>query len=792
MRPILRERFRETRLWKTLRPRVRPLRHAFAALPSLPGRITAAVKAFHHGPLALLFSAGCLLLLYPPLALLSWARILLRRTLGLPPAVVFGPTPILNIAHQADLLRRQGIPARTIVYTTYFITRSFDLNLERLAGHRLTAPYLPPLAFLATLPLFDVYVYFYDGGFLAPPRMNRRERFLELPLLRLAGKRIVFEAYGADVRSRRLCAMWPVSACPECPAPLTHCVCDDTLRERDTTYARDFGDVLLAMGDMHEPVFGSRARPFYWPIDTDHAAPAHPEPHAGPVRIVHAPNHRFFKGTRHIQAAVEELRARGHAVELDLVERVPNEIARARYAAADIVFAQCLLGWVGFTEIEAMAAGKPVVTYVRDPRKYLGLDPADLPFVNATPDTLADRLEPLVRDHALRVEYGRRGRAYVEREWSYPALGPALAAVILEAWSRELWWRPFARKARDLLRGASGYRPGRGDEWPVYSDPALNLARIAHGLYGQPPFGEDGIVRVLHEGRYVENPGTVALVALNAWHRDHAGAPPPTPPLEGHGPSRPPDSHSASPFPAHAGNGDAERQAGYGVHDPSGVQGRSPAPSSLFLRHAEWLRDHLEIDAGGTGRWMYGFSVTGRPTLPARWPSAFAQGLGLSVMLRAFRSSGDAGFRRAAEAAARLFRVPLAEGGILFEAGDAVFFEEYPEDPPSHVLNGSLTGALALLEFAEAAGCLRSRDLARRAAETACAWLPRYEVKEGLRADLAGDCLVNDDYAYFVAAQFDALGERLGDPAFGAAAKRLRAARVRLRIRRFLTGEGPL
>ena len=49
-------------------------------------------------------------------------------------------------------------------------------------------------------------------------------------------------------------------------------------------------------------------------------------------------------------------------VELDIVEGVPHDEARERYARADIVVDQLNAGWHGVFALEAMALGKPVVT----------------------------------------------------------------------------------------------------------------------------------------------------------------------------------------------------------------------------------------------------------------------------------------------------------------------------------------------------------------------------------------------------------------------------------------------
>jgi hypothetical protein len=135
----------------------------------------------------------------------------------------------------------------------------------------------------------------------------------------------------------------------------------------------------------------------------------------GELTIVHAPSHRGTKGTEAILAAVDQLRARGIPLRLDLVEGVQRDEVLARCARADIVVDQVRVGWYGGFAVEAMSLGKPVLCYVKDE------DPGDnpfgqlLPLVRTTPATLEDDLTALVQNPARRTELGVAGRQFVER-----------------------------------------------------------------------------------------------------------------------------------------------------------------------------------------------------------------------------------------------------------------------------------------------------------------------------------------------------------------------------------------
>jgi glycosyltransferase involved in cell wall biosynthesis len=128
--------------------------------------------------------------------------------------------------------------------------------------------------------------------------------------------------------------------------------------------------------------------------------------------VVHAPSNREKKGTRYVIEACEQL-----DVELDIVEGVPHEEARDRYRRADIVVDQLNAGWYGLFAIEAMALGKPVVTFLHEDAVARTEDAfgTTVPVVSAAADTLAAHLRPLVEDAAYRRRVGAASRAYVER-----------------------------------------------------------------------------------------------------------------------------------------------------------------------------------------------------------------------------------------------------------------------------------------------------------------------------------------------------------------------------------------
>ena len=121
--------------------------------------------------------------------------------------------------------------------------------------------------------------------------------------------------------------------------------------------------------------------------------------------MVHAPSSRTRKGTEHVVAACAAL-----DVDLEIVEGLDHREAFERYRRADVIVDQLNAGWYGVFAIEAMALGKPVVTFLHDEavrrtEEAFGLE---VPIVNATKDTLVEALRPLVASADERIARRRR------------------------------------------------------------------------------------------------------------------------------------------------------------------------------------------------------------------------------------------------------------------------------------------------------------------------------------------------------------------------------------------------
>jgi glycosyltransferase involved in cell wall biosynthesis len=372
-----------------------------------------------------------MLALYPVVALVARRRTGRRRAGGELPRILRGPVPIVSIHYAARADRLRGYDSETLVYRTYRISARdhFDRDLTRWTRIPLLGQLVPYGAFLWALPRYDLFVFFFDGGLLGETPAWR----LELPLLRLAGKRVIVHPYGGDARlASRTRSRGGWNAYSEIE-PGREDRDETTVAERVRALSAG-ADAVLGSADLVEDLPRVDGM-FPYPIDVDEWRPV-PSPEADVVRVLHAPNHPEYKGTRHVEQAVEQLRAEGEPVELVLVQGLPLDRARREYESAHVAVDQLLIGAYAQFAIECMAIGRPVVCHL-SPR-FAAHHPewAEAPIVSATPDTIVDELRRLVRDRALREQLGRRGPEYVRRHHSLEAVGAALAPIYRHVWER--------------------------------------------------------------------------------------------------------------------------------------------------------------------------------------------------------------------------------------------------------------------------------------------------------------------------------------------------------------------
>ena len=270
-------------------------------------------------------------------------------------------------------LRRRGVDARLVVFERYALHPEADWSLDRPAGF-LRGQLVQWRALAHLLPRTDVF-HFYFGLTLVP-------KSLQFPILGAAGRKSVYHFLGSDIRGKS----------PE-----------------QLAYGRRADAQIVGSYDAARWVPEADVVPPG--IDLRGFTPVPPSDRARPI-VIHAPSNRAKKGTADVIAACERL-----AVELEIVEGLHHDEARRCYERADIVVDQLRAGWYGLFAIEAMALGKPVVSFLHDEaaRRTEEAFGVRVPIVRATAETLAGVLSPLVDSPEERRRLGAESRAYVEQ-----------------------------------------------------------------------------------------------------------------------------------------------------------------------------------------------------------------------------------------------------------------------------------------------------------------------------------------------------------------------------------------
>jgi heparosan-N-sulfate-glucuronate 5-epimerase len=142
---------------------------------------------------------------------------------------------------------------------------------------------------------------------------------------------------------------------------------------------------------------------------------------------------------------------------------------------------------------------------------------------------------------------------------------------------------------------------------------------------------------------------------------------------------------------------------------------------------ADWLVKNQEGSGPQKGFWLQRFDNRKYPKLRNPWVSALSQGNALSALLRAHEILCKQDYFTAAESAFQAIRLPLSQGGVLWEEGEDLWLEEYPFSPPGHVLNGAIYALFGVLDYARVSGDAQAWKIWERGAGTVARHLPAFD-----------------------------------------------------------------
>ncbi len=350
--------------------------------------------------------------------------------------LVWGSSPLINNAYWSRGMRLAGHSSDTFVFKPYSINSKKDFD-KILTDHFKVIPnqIKPYFGFLQGLFKYDVFFISFDGFFIG---RNRYLRFFQAQWLHIAKKKIIVLPYGSDSFVYR--NIGSISTAHGLMASYQDASRDQDRIEKQVRYWCKRANAVIP-GFMAEDGFGRWDALIPSPLMLDlemWEAKKNYSSANGVTRevvICHAPNHRGFKGTEFILAAIKDLQEEGLKIKLLLLEGIKNtEVKTILNEKADILVEQIIGLAHGLNGLEGMASGLPTISNLED-EKSLTLYRrwsyfSECPLVSAQPENIKEVLRELITRPALREELGKMGRAYAEKYHGYDSCAYFFEAVI--------------------------------------------------------------------------------------------------------------------------------------------------------------------------------------------------------------------------------------------------------------------------------------------------------------------------------------------------------------------------
>jgi hypothetical protein len=327
-----------------------------------------------------------------------------------------------NVAGQASTISRAqrelGVQSDVLVFDRNRFNYEFDIDLN-LSRRSLPFRYLARFtSLLNCLFRYDVF-HFHYGTSMLP--LN-----LDIPILRLTGKKVFMHYWGSDVMQLDVALKYSAFDL-ETLGKIYPGLNDGKQRRKIRRLDRWVNRSIV--GDYSLLPYSPGSVVIRQAIDLSNL------PYVGctceqeKINVIHAPTNRLIKGTKYIEGAVEKLKSEGYDFNFILVENTPHSEAIEMFKDADIVIDDVLQGPYGIFAIECMALGKPVMCRIDD--NMIGYY-EDLPIVNTSRERVYENLRTLMTKPALREELGRKGREYVEANHD----ARVVAQKLIELYSR--------------------------------------------------------------------------------------------------------------------------------------------------------------------------------------------------------------------------------------------------------------------------------------------------------------------------------------------------------------------
>jgi len=160
----------------------------------------------------------------------------------------------------------------------------------------------------------------------------------------------------------------------------------------------------------------------------------------------------------------------------------------------------------------------------------------------------------------------------------------------------------------------------------------------------------------------------------------------------------------------------------------------------MFFHGANWFVRNQDKSGGWPSHVVFNKDQKKYPKareLSPGWYGAMCQGQAISVLVRAYLTSGDKEYLAAAERAIGVFNISSIDGGVKAMFMDQhVWYEEYPTIPSTFILNGFMYSLLGLYDLKTVKPGSLAKQLYERGLESLQALLPLYDSGSGTFYDL--------------------------------------------------------
>jgi len=237
----------------------------------------------------------------------------------------------IEIANQLYLiskeLRHNGYDAKSVNYYQNKFGFKCDINLN-IGKNEKVSRVIKELFFFLKFPQYDIFHFNFGQSLLYSN--------LDLPILKLFNKKIVFYFHGSDIRNKdyfyflydQQIQKSSISAPPK----------SSISQQKRLRKIQMYADIILVSTPDLLELFNKDA--IYFPPSVDISQwtnqPTRNVTNRNEIKILHAPTNKKYKGTKFVINAVEKLKRNGYKITLNLIENAKHDQMVKFYQDSDI------------------------------------------------------------------------------------------------------------------------------------------------------------------------------------------------------------------------------------------------------------------------------------------------------------------------------------------------------------------------------------------------------------------------------------------------------------------------